>query len=64
MVMDGAVPARGSWKTRPIDAAAHVLGLPGHIAAAEHDRAGGDREGAGHGVEQRRLAGAVGADDA
>src|SRR5450759_3666548 len=45
-------------------AAAHVFGLPGHLATAEHDLAAADGERAGHGVQQGRLARAVGADDA
>ena len=52
-VLEDAPDRRGCARTR----------LPGHIAPAEHDRARREREGAGNGVEQRRLAGPVGADD-
>ena len=63
MVIDGAVPARGSWKTRPMSRLRTYSRCLVTSLAAELDLAAVDREGAGDRVEQGRLAGAVGADD-
>jgi len=64
-VSGGKIVLGGRDVTKQADhAAAHVLGLLGHVATAEHDLAAADGERAGHGIQQRRFARPVGADDA
>ena len=51
--------------TKPTPVVDQVVGpLVGDVLALQRDRAGADLDQAEHRLEQRRLAGAVGADDA
>jgi len=56
---------RAIWKARAMPSSAmRLVAIAGDRPAVELDRAGTRRQIAGHQVEQRRFAGAVGADDA
>ena len=56
---------RGIWKVRPTPLAMRASGPAArHVRAVDQDAAGGRLQAAGEQVEQRRLAGAVRADQA
>ncbi len=61
---DGQVLVAGQGLGNDADHAAHLVGIFGHVVAADDRLAGGDRNQRGHHADERAFAGAVGAEQA